>query len=42
MMIGGRLRGGEDGQLMPSTPFDNDHQESLRDLIGKMLLDAEA
>ncbi len=39
-VIGGRLPDGEDGQLMPSTPFDNGHQESLRDLIGKVLPDA--
>jgi len=41
-VIGGRLPDGEDGQLMPSTPFDNGHQESLRDLIGKVLPDAES
>lgn len=28
--------------LMPSTPFDVCHQESLRDLIGRVLPDAEA
>jgi len=41
-VIGGRLPNGEDGQLMPSTPFDNGHQESLRGLIGKVLPDAGA
>jgi len=41
-MIGGRLPDGEDGQLMPSTPLDNGHQESLRELIGKVLPDAGA
>jgi len=41
-VIGGRLPDGEDGQLMPSTPLDNGHQESLRELIGKVLPDAGA
>jgi len=41
-VIGGRLPDGEDGQPMPSTAFDNGHQESLRELIGKVLPDAGA
>jgi len=41
-VIGGRLLDGEDGQHMPSTPFDAAHQESLRELIGRVLPGAEA
>ncbi len=41
-MIGGRLPDGEDGSLMPSTPFDAAHQESLRELIGRVLPGAGA
>lgn len=41
-MIGGRLPDGEDGQLMLSTPPHHGHQESLRELIGKVLPDAGA
>lgn len=41
-MIGGRLPDGEDGLSMPSTLFNADHQESLSDLIGKMLPEAGA
>ncbi len=34
------VRRGEDGQSMPSTPLTADHQESLRNLIGKVLPEA--
>jgi len=41
-VIGGRLPDGEDDPLMPSTPFDAGHQQTLRELIGRVLPAAEA